>query len=461
MDSRSVLIVLTPEEAMQGCQKEVFCDGMYGPVKIALQPGLPDGAKLYLEGIAFAGEYGTVQYGRLELTVTIQRKKKKTAGAVVAAVLAVLLLILGGAFLFRTVVEELRFYHGSPLDPDQVFDSYSERYYLSQMDPQLQQVAALIYDAAMSFDSHCTLPRGVHKDDFEKVVLILKAECPELMQLDLVTDIVYSYETDTNEVYRVTLNYSVTKDVYEEMRQQCRARIDEILAGTHQMTDREIEKHIFDTLAKSITYDMEAIHCENAFGALVGGRAKCDGISLAMKWCLEEADIQALCILGDPKEGEEGHAWNMICLDGKYYNLDLTASVRNEEYKNNFMDELIIYYQYNVADHWQEESFIINSAFTSLVEKPVCTDDSQGYYVLNGPYIRDEEEVDLVYRDLASQSVSTGKPVVFQLETEDDYERIRRRFMQNDFGIISIIKPMKYEYCLLSDRIIAIYFTKQ
>jgi hypothetical protein len=329
------------------------------------------------------------------------------------------------------------------------------------MDPQMQQVAALIYDAAMDFDSKCSLPKGVYIDDFEMVVLVLKAECPELMQLDLVTDIVYSYDTSSNEVYQVTLNYSVTQDVYEDMRQRCNTRIDEILAGTDQMTDWEIEKHIFDILAQSITYDMEANHCENAFGALVEGRAKCDGISLAMKWCLEEAGIQALCILGDPKEGEEGHAWNMICLDGEYYNLDLTASVRNEVYQDSFMEDLIIYYQYNVADHWQEEKFIVNPAFSTLSEKPVCTDDSKSYYALNGPYISASEDVMLAYRKIAMVAGETMVPVVFQLETEEDYEQLRRRFMRNDFGFISLNKPYKYEYCLLSCRIIALRFTSQ
>ena len=462
MENRSVSIILTAAEAKQGCQKEVFCDGMYAPVMVALQPGLPDGAKLYLEGIAFAGEDGMPQYDRLELTISYEREKKKPVGAIIAATLALaLVLTFGGVFGITAIWKELRFYHGRALDPAGVIDNFSERYYLSQLDPLLQQVAAHIYSAAMDFDSHCPIPKGVHMDDFEMVVLILKAECPELMQLDLVTDIGYRYDTETGEVYQADLTFAVTADVYADMYVRCTQRMEEILAGTEGMTEVEIEKHIFDNLAQSITYDLDTEQCANAFGALVEGRAKCDGISLAMKWCLESAGIRSLCILGDPREGDEGHAWNMICLDGKYYNLDLTASVRHEDYANTFMKDLIVYYQFNVADQWQEEKFIVNPAFTAYVEKPVCTDDSQGYYVQNGPYISEAEDVFLAYFKLARQTAESGEPVVFQLEKQADYDQIRTRLMLNDFGYTNMTKPVKYEYCLLSDRIIAIYFTVQ
>ena len=462
MENRSVSIVLTPLEAQQGCRKEVFCQDMYAPIVVALQPGLADGAKLYLEGIPFRGPDGLPQYDRLELTIIHQREKKKPVGGIIAATLALaLVLTFGGVFGITAIWKELRFYHGSALEPAGVIPNFSDRYYLSQLDPLLQQVAAHLYNAAMDFDSHCPIPKGVHMDDFEKVVLLLKAECPELMQLDLVTDVAYRYDTDTGEVYQADLTFAVTADVYADMYARCTQRVEQILSGTEGMTQVEMEKHIFDSLAMSITYDLTTEQCANAFGALVEGRAKCDGISLAMKWCLEGAGIPSLCILGDPKEGEEGHAWNMVCLDGKYYNLDLTASVRHEDYADTFMDDLVVYYQFNVADHWQEEKFIVNPAFTALVEKPVCADDSQGYYVQNGPYISEAEDVLLAYFKLARQTAETGKPVVFQLEDQADYDQIRTRLMLNDFGYNNMTKPMKYEYCLLNDLVIAIYYTIQ
>ena len=467
-EQKSLSILLTQEEAAQGCQKEVFCDGMYGPVQIALQPGVRDGDQLFLEAIPFLGENGIPQYCRLELI--IQVKKKKRIGAIIAAavVASLLLSIFAGVLFINVLINPLRdgmgglrFYQGDPVDPLQIFVHYEQRYYLSQMDPELQQAAALLYQTAMAFETECRLPKGIDTKEFSQIALLLKAECPELFQLDMGKDLLYSYTTDTNEVYAVELKYTISQTDYTAFRQECDRRVAEILSGTEQMTVWEKEKHIFDMLAMDIWYSLDAQNSSNAYGALISGEAKCDGIALAMKWCLEEAGIQSLCIFGDPRDGDVGHAWNMICLDGKYYNLDLTASVRHENYHNTFMEDLIVYYNYNVADHWMEEDFIVNAAFTALVEKPVCTDDSKSYYVQHGPYIAQSDDLNKSYQALAKQAGETMKPVVFQLETEDDYDQIKRRFMLNNFGFISLTKPYKYEYCLLGSRIIAIYFTAQ
>lgn len=61
-------------------------------------------------------------------------------------------------------------------------------------------------------------------------------------------------------------------------------------------------------------------------GVLLQGRAVCAGYALALEKCLKYVGIEAKKVSGMANTGkEEGqHAWNQVCIDGKWYNADLT-----------------------------------------------------------------------------------------------------------------------------------------
>ena len=104
--------------------------------------------------------------------------------------------------------------------------------------------------------------------------------------------------------------------------------IDNILAGiTPSMSEYEKEKYLHDALALRVTYiDSENAH--NAYGALVEGEAVCEGYAEALQCLLHRVGIQSFIAIGssvNPSTGSsEGHAWNTVKIDGKYYHVDLT-----------------------------------------------------------------------------------------------------------------------------------------
>lgn len=98
--------------------------------------------------------------------------------------------------------------------------------------------------------------------------------------------------------------------------------------------DEEKIKAAHDFIAARCEYDWRnslLIHRHNkstAYGALVSGEASCQGYSVAMYRLLMEAGIKCRVITGyatSPATGErEYHAWNLVCLDGKWYNVDVS-----------------------------------------------------------------------------------------------------------------------------------------
>ena len=72
-------------------------------------------------------------------------------------------------------------------------------------------------------------------------------------------------------------------------------------SATELTRQEAAELYLYDRLTDWITYSTTAPGCENAYGALVGRAAKCDGISIAMKWVMEESGIPAMVITGQSR----------------------------------------------------------------------------------------------------------------------------------------------------------------
>ncbi len=93
-------------------------------------------------------------------------------------------------------------------------------------------------------------------------------------------------------------------------------------------TEYEKEKIVCDYLLKNVTYQIDNTLNQNAGTALVRGVAQCSGIAKAVKLLFDWIGIRCLIIDGevsDPRSRQRGaHAWNLVCIDGAWYHLDVT-----------------------------------------------------------------------------------------------------------------------------------------
>ena len=106
-------------------------------------------------------------------------------------------------------------------------------------------------------------------------------------------------------------------------------------------SDLEIELEIHDKLNALVTYDHDAVEnieegnlAHTAYGALVSNTngeanmAVCDGYARAFYYLLKRAGITSTVVFGQADDSSElrvkdlGHAWNMVMLDGEWYEVD-------------------------------------------------------------------------------------------------------------------------------------------
>lgn len=145
----------------------------------------------------------------------------------------------------------------------------------------------------------------------------------------------YSYtatvNSDGNDVYQLDLIYldgHSTSDIADMRNEIERAAKDALVTlNIGGKTDYEkiyaINQYLCDTVYYPddpfIDYDF------TPYGALVDGRAVCDGYARATKIIADMAGMECLYVSGDCYNAyPSGHAWNLVKVDGEWYQLDVT-----------------------------------------------------------------------------------------------------------------------------------------
>ena len=104
------------------------------------------------------------------------------------------------------------------------------------------------------------------------------------------------------------------------MQQELDNTVSEILSGVQSgWSDAEKVLYLHDYLAEHCEYDLTYTY-NDAYAALCGGTAVCQGYALAMCILCRELDIPCYPITSDTLK----HMWNVVQIGGEWYQLDAT-----------------------------------------------------------------------------------------------------------------------------------------
>jgi len=121
----------------------------------------------------------------------------------------------------------------------------------------------------------------------------------------------------------VQVQYLTTYTQEQYVSQRVKDIIGQITAPT--MNEEQKEKEIHDWIVVHVEYDTSDPTDPlgyTAYGALLFGRAVCQGYALLGFRMLQQAGLDARIVSGHGKG--EGHAWNMVRTCGNWYHLDIT-----------------------------------------------------------------------------------------------------------------------------------------
>ena len=118
------------------------------------------------------------------------------------------------------------------------------------------------------------------------------------------------------------------------------------------MSDLQKEYAIINYVMKQITYvddwdrnnpsglaETYILGHPSIYDAFVLGKGICDSYALSFLYLAREAGLEAYYVLSPPDKNDENHAWNIVKIDGVYYQLDLTwADGDTDSYDYEYMN---------------------------------------------------------------------------------------------------------------------------
>lgn len=117
------------------------------------------------------------------------------------------------------------------------------------------------------------------------------------------------------------------KDEIEENLEQINKIVKEIIDEVNGYSNYEKIRNVHNWIIDNVKYDANAEEPYSILGALIEGKAVCEGYARSFKYIMD--NLQIPCVLvsgtGTNSQGEtESHAWNYVQLDGKWYAIDVT-----------------------------------------------------------------------------------------------------------------------------------------
>ena len=261
---------------------------------------------------------------------------------------------------------------------------------------------------------------GKHKLSLDEFKLALEAvRRDHTEQFWLHTSYSYISDSDGNTV-KMLPQYLFIGEELEEAKVAFNQAIDNLLARlTPDMSEYEIEKALHDLLAIKVDY-IETNNAHNAYGALVEGKAVCEGYAEALQCLLQRAGIQSVQVYGESKG--ENHAWNMVLIEGKYYLVDLTW---------NDQDTILLHAYFNQTsevfdeDHTQwrvgnqvNKDGSVTPLTCEVFDLPECTATDAAYF--KGEFVINTYTVDSIAKLLKENNLAVS---VFVGTDIDKFER--------------------------------------
>ena len=212
-------------------------------------------------------------------------------------------------------------------------------------------------------------------NDIPDVVHAFVNDHPEFVWLDpSLGDTRYYYNPSTYVVSRIVLDYYETGGANASQRQnmttafvnQANAIVNEAMKLSSPLS-REV--YIHNALGSRVKYT-DNYYDQSAYSALVEGQSVCAGYSRAYQYLLQRCGIPCYFVYGTGYSNGSGgsHAWNIVYVNGHYYNVDATWDDTLTESYGSYA------YRYlNLPDSTFSTDHKRDSDCTAL---PSCTDSS-------------------------------------------------------------------------------------
>lgn len=231
------------------------------------------------------------------------------------------------------------------------------------------------------------LEEGLDEKDIDRIFQCVLNDHPELFYVDGYSYVKYTQYGQENDILSVEFSgrYSMDREEAKRRQGQIQEAVEMILAGIDEDAGQyEKVKYVYDTLIRETDYRLDSEDNQNIYSVFVNHLSVCQGYAKATQYLLNRMGVECALVLGTVETGE-GHAWNLVNVDGSYYYLDTTwgdASYQLDEDGTGTRHTMpeINYDYLNVTT----EELLRTHTLDRKQHMPLCTDTAANYYVREG-----------------------------------------------------------------------------
>ena len=152
----------------------------------------------------------------------------------------------------------------------------------------------------------------------------------------------YSWGDTSDGRFVLSIDYHLPVEKIKQIKKETRQLAKKALKNIPKKGSDpyKIVRSVNDYLCDIIEYPEEEpyeVVTHTAYGAFQNESAVCDGYSRAAKILLNERGIDCYMETGNTEGG--GHAWNLVKLEGEWYQLDVTWNDANRTYNSDISDD--------------------------------------------------------------------------------------------------------------------------
>ena len=208
---------------------------------------------------------------------------------------------------------------------------------LSKMDNS----AALIYvydklvEGIKNSTANISISHTKHKVNWDEVTVVYRAlhnDYPEYFWINgACTGNVNSL---TDVALSITPTYTMSGSALQNAKNAFNSKVNSMLVGLDGKSDYEKSLILHDRLIDATDY-VYTDNDQNAYGALVEGKAVCAGYTRAYQHLMNKAGLSAWYVSGtsiNPTTNQnENHAWNLVKVGGNWYYTDVTWDDQDDD----------------------------------------------------------------------------------------------------------------------------------
>jgi len=197
---------------------------------------------------------------------------------------------------------------------------------LAEDDNNIQAAQTIVERVANAVKNHTETAEKVNIEDLnldKDLVLSTLADLNARVEGgEAISKLSCYYSRDTGLAVAIGLEYCTAQDVAA-----MQVKLDQLVDQANTLCQTDLEKvfYVHEWLVQNIAYDREHLSDDvqddhNLRGALLEGTAVCDGYAKTYALTLRKLGITGVLVTSK----DIGHAWNMVELDGNWYQVDCT-----------------------------------------------------------------------------------------------------------------------------------------